>query len=88
MFREGRGALAFPAAPTEAGLGRGGGKIAQPLCSHPEPRSERSLRPWQPGAQRRELESLALGGTEGGASAHAHAESRGRGGGRPDKGGG
>lgn len=61
----------------------GRGKIAQPLCSaHPAVRAL-SLRP-ATRSQRRELESLALGGTKGGASAHAHSESWSRRGGRQE----
>lgn len=78
VFREQRGALPFPAAPTEAGsprVGRGENRAAT-LSSSPG-RCERSPRRQQPRAQRRELESLALGGTGGGASAHAHTKSRG-----------
>ena len=80
IFRERRGALAFPAAPTEAG-GWGGKNRAATLFSSPGGASALPA-PGSPGAQRRELESFALGGTEGGASAHAHTGSRGGGGGR------
>lgn len=78
----GEGPFHFLPLPRKRGMGRwGGGKIAQPLCSaHPAVRAL-SRRPATP-SQRRELESLALGGSKGGASAHAHSENRGQRGGR------
>lgn len=61
---------------------RGGGWGGEKSRSHfvlLTRRCKRSPSAGGPGAQRRELESLALGGTEGGVSAHAHTGSRGEG---------
>jgi hypothetical protein len=77
MFRERRGALPFPASPTEAGAGPGKGKIAQPLCSHRELcRSSR-----QPSSPKKGIRKFSLGRNRGRrlcSCAHAEQGPRGR----------
>lgn len=64
MLRKGRGALLGPAAPTEARGGKWGAGAGSRSHFVLVPRGARVLAAaGSPRAQRRELESLALGGT-------------------------
>lgn len=74
----GEGPFHFLPLPRKRGVGGwGGGNRTATLFSSPDDAS--ALPAAGSPSQRRELESLALGGTEGGACAHAHLESQRRG---------